>query len=307
MTATGSRTCPIPLASGPRKGHACGARIGRSGRPTCLRHASHAAAIAPLHDDSPFTDLPEHVIENICASLVPASSAPEPKEYAALLAMKLVSKEFRRVASRVIAERLVPHVPRRRETAALTGPQRVELEYGRGCMACPHHPRTSKVYWPIPVRLCDGCFRRLTVPTFALARDYGIPEVHYFMLDAFRFDGYNANARGYSKSYTMFLVLTSQVERNIGCSLRNYMTFAAARASMQVPEVAAMAESFRIERQKKYVGDAVAELVEKSPAWRAFASGCRDASCSEDRIRAELGMRDDENCPIGVAKESAMM
>jgi hypothetical protein len=209
-------TCIALLGSGSRKGKPCGAKCPKDVM-FCKRH-NKLLPEAPLPNElTPFSDLSQHVVENICKFMISFDDCQ--KSYTTLMSLRNTSKWLKDIVDCVLINDFAPHVlePHPKTKQQLTTLQRLELQFGSGCMICKK-PNIRKVYLPIPLRLCAECFKKETIKL----EEYCISSDLIKDIDQVTINGYNPYVRGRSKYYTQTFVLRKQVEKQLDCSVEKY-------------------------------------------------------------------------------------
>ena len=279
MPRVKAKTCPVPIASGTRKGQPCGAKA-KIGNVTCMRHTA-AAACVPLPDSqSPISDLPQHVLEIICSAVAQQSDASE--AYHSLLALRLTSVGFKAAADGALeqlAEREADGIAAAQALCADTLPlpaprQCMDLHLGRKCMGCGCRSRDTKVHWPFPARLCKDCFGDRFVDAWTLEQMSGV-----------RPSMFRSMVRSRNNKFCR-----RDVEAIIDCTLERYHVVHDMRCALSYTYTDAQDRVARkLLPHAKFIDDARAELYLASPTWR-FASNNNydDYQCYEDAVKTEL-------------------
>lgn len=193
--------CKYVLQRGPNKGKPCG----RGKDDYCKTHATKQMVMLSV--------LPTLVINNI-VSLMCNLKLDNKELFGRLQAMYGSCKDLAyavRPVWKTFYEKL--DVSKERDIAMkdLTYLQRLHLLLDVGCQKCGT-PRITKIYWPLPVRVCSDCIRSITVNEFALSRDFMVKSYNdnRFMMVGY----YGYNGEGQMKVY-----LKKHVESKIGCAL----------------------------------------------------------------------------------------
>lgn len=214
--------CKYTFTRGCKKGIVCGQGL----NDYCSKHRSKT----PLQ----LLQLPSLVISKIVESILNMKIGSKDK-FAKLLALYSTCKDFRdaiRPLWKDLYERLYLHPHQQQAMVDLTYLQRLHLLLETGCQKCGT-PRITKIYWPLPVRVCSDCVRELTVNEFALKSEYMVSnytdERYYWVTYYARFAG----------ERQMKVYLRKHVEKKIGCKLEEaYLndTKRAIAQSLGIPE-----------------------------------------------------------------------
>ena len=232
-------TCTYIFKRGKQKDTQCSKR--------CTGHLCSSHAKNKVVTKMTIYDLPNQLHYVIVEKLVST------KNFAKLLSISIMSKYWHDLMV-PIWQRLYAIIDKTDEEHnlmdhyKLTPLQRCSLLLACGCQKCDKK-RVTKIHWPFPIRMCQDCFREMTISSYELKVEYNI--VNLSNLNKLVVPMWSRH----TSNYDLHFYIIKEIEKRIGHSLATHKSNQLAglrkqlidKLGMSVESIEAKSTTFRNE------------------------------------------------------------